>query len=155
MSCLIKSEFKNIKWSWLLIARTWIPEGKDLKNIQKSLRALTPEISGEDEDPYAVESWMVHGALDMAKHLAKNVAPVLPWYASNVRFLLHAPSLPVYQRINYILVCGNCVAAWDVFLWWKDSYPESILWYMQQNSTQRSIVWLIIMFYVPMQILNS
>jgi len=128
MSCLIKSEFKNIKWSWLLIARTWIPEGKDLKNVQKSLRALTPEISGEDEDPYAVESWMVHGALDMAKHLAKNVAPVLPWYASNVRFLLHAPSLPVYQRINYILVCGNCVAAWDVFLRWKDSYPQSILY---------------------------
>ena len=49
-----------------------------MKNIQKSLRALTPKISDEDEDPYAAESWMVHGALDMAKHLAKNVAPVLP-----------------------------------------------------------------------------
>ena len=44
-----------------------------MKNIQKSLRALTPKISDEDEDPYAAESWMVHGALDMAEHLAKNL----------------------------------------------------------------------------------
>ncbi|CAD6269553.1 unnamed protein product [Miscanthus lutarioriparius] len=37
---------------------------KDLRNIQRSLHSLTPEISDEDEDPYAVESLVVHGALD-------------------------------------------------------------------------------------------
>lgn len=36
----------------------------DLRNIQRSLHSLTPEISDEDEDPYAVESMVVHGVLD-------------------------------------------------------------------------------------------
>ncbi|KAF8776749.1 hypothetical protein HU200_003486 [Digitaria exilis] len=35
----------------------------DLRNIQRSLLCLTPEISDEDEDPYAVESLVFHGAL--------------------------------------------------------------------------------------------
>ncbi|CAN6348265.1 unnamed protein product [Urochloa humidicola] len=41
-----------------------LTDRKDLRNIQRSLRSLTPEISDEDEDPYAVESLVFHGALD-------------------------------------------------------------------------------------------
>ncbi|CAN6352186.1 unnamed protein product [Urochloa humidicola] len=41
-----------------------LTDRKDLRNIQKNLRSLTPEISDEDEDPYAVESLVFHGALD-------------------------------------------------------------------------------------------
>ncbi|XP_052147914.1 uncharacterized protein LOC127766806 [Oryza glaberrima] len=33
-------------------------------NIEMKLHSLTPEISDEDEDPYSVESLVVHGALD-------------------------------------------------------------------------------------------
>ncbi|CAN6334713.1 unnamed protein product [Urochloa humidicola] len=40
-----------------------LTDRKDLRNIQKNLRSLTPEISDEDEDPYAVESLVFHGAL--------------------------------------------------------------------------------------------
>ncbi|EEC77882.1 hypothetical protein OsI_17172 [Oryza sativa Indica Group] len=35
-----------------------------LGNIEMKLHSLTPEISDEDEDPYSVESLVVHGALD-------------------------------------------------------------------------------------------
>jgi len=41
-----------------------LTDRKDLRNIQRSLHSLTPEISNNDEDPYAVESLVVHGALD-------------------------------------------------------------------------------------------
>lgn len=41
-----------------------LTDRKDLRNIQRSLHSLTPEISDEDEDPYAVESMVVHGVLD-------------------------------------------------------------------------------------------
>ena len=70
----------------------------------EKLACSDPEISDEDQEPYAVESWMVHGALNMAEHLAKDAAPVLPSHASNIRFLLHALSLPMYQRINEMAV---------------------------------------------------
>lgn len=43
---------------------SWFPDRTDLRNIQRSLHSLTPEISDEDEDPYAVESMVVHGVLD-------------------------------------------------------------------------------------------
>jgi hypothetical protein len=36
----------------------------DMGNLQKSLCTLTPEISDGDEDPYAIESLVVHGTLD-------------------------------------------------------------------------------------------
>jgi hypothetical protein len=36
----------------------------DLGSLQRSLRSLTPEISDDDEDPYAIESLVVHGTLD-------------------------------------------------------------------------------------------
>lgn len=41
-----------------------LTDRNDLGNIQKNLHSLTPEISDEDEDPYSVESLVVHGALD-------------------------------------------------------------------------------------------
>jgi len=40
-----------------------LTDRKGLRTIQRSLRSLTPEISDEDEDPYAVESLVFHGAL--------------------------------------------------------------------------------------------
>ncbi|PUZ67665.1 hypothetical protein GQ55_3G453800 [Panicum hallii var. hallii] len=40
-----------------------LTDRKGLRTIQRSLRALTPEISDEDEDPYTVESLVFHGAL--------------------------------------------------------------------------------------------
>ncbi|KAL6622531.1 hypothetical protein ACP70R_032410 [Stipagrostis hirtigluma subsp. patula] len=43
---------------------------KNVWNIQRSLRCLTPEINDEDEDPYAVESMVVHGVLDAGGHRA-------------------------------------------------------------------------------------
>ncbi|KAM3272396.1 hypothetical protein ACQJBY_042504 [Aegilops geniculata] len=39
-----------------------LKDGNDLWNM-KSLRTLTPEISDEEEDPYSVESLVVHGVL--------------------------------------------------------------------------------------------
>ncbi|TVU49407.1 hypothetical protein EJB05_00715 [Eragrostis curvula] len=42
----------------------------DLGNLQTSLRSLTPEISDDDEDPYAIESLVVHGAMDAGGHRA-------------------------------------------------------------------------------------
>ncbi|WVZ90724.1 hypothetical protein U9M48_037003 [Paspalum notatum var. saurae] len=41
-----------------------LADRKDLSNIERSLHCLTPETNDEDEDPYAVESLVVHGALD-------------------------------------------------------------------------------------------
>ena len=61
MSCLIKFERKNL--FCLLTACSFFPDRKGLRTIQRSLRSLTPEISDEDEDPYAVESLVFHGAL--------------------------------------------------------------------------------------------
>ena len=61
MSCLIKFERKNL--FCLLTACSCFPDRKGLRTIQRSLRSLTPEISDEDEDPYAVESLVFHGAL--------------------------------------------------------------------------------------------
>lgn len=40
-----------------------------LGNIEMKLHSLTPEISDEDEDPYSVESLVVHGALDRGLHV--------------------------------------------------------------------------------------
>ncbi|KAJ1266068.1 hypothetical protein BS78_08G122700 [Paspalum vaginatum] len=41
-----------------------LADRKDLSNIERSLHCLTPETNDDDEDPYAVESLVVHGALD-------------------------------------------------------------------------------------------
>ncbi|XP_062203659.1 uncharacterized protein LOC133905885 [Phragmites australis] len=45
-----------------------LTDRNDLQNIQRSLHSLTPEIGDEDEDPYAVESLVVHGTLDAGGH---------------------------------------------------------------------------------------
>jgi len=68
------------------------------------LRALTPEISDEDEDLYAVESWIVHGALDMAEHLAKMLQPFYPdMHLTSDSYYMHY-LCPMYQRINEMAV---------------------------------------------------
>ncbi|KAF7070718.1 hypothetical protein CFC21_076193 [Triticum aestivum] len=46
-----------------------LKDGNDLWNM-KSLRTLTPEISDEEEDPYSVESLVVHGVLRAGGHRA-------------------------------------------------------------------------------------
>ncbi|KAK3140103.1 hypothetical protein QOZ80_5AG0395890 [Eleusine coracana subsp. coracana] len=50
-----------------------LTDKNDLDNLQRSLRALTPEIGDDDEDPYAIESLMVHGTLDAGGHRASIV----------------------------------------------------------------------------------
>ena len=55
-------------------------------------------------DPYAAESWMVHGALDMAEHLAKMLQPFYPdMHLTSDSYYMHY-LCPMYQRINEMAV---------------------------------------------------